>query len=197
MRKTSVMPSITTLRFGIPAAFAYPHRSVLRVPAFFVFRSRRSVTPRARGIDAALADVRCPSRHSMDQWKGRALFTFSARRHLAVQTPHLLRVLLLVHNARILLKHLLAAAVIALVLCSGILFRAAAMQRAAVAPEAHCVFHVIGLFHAPQGGRVVLRSVSVLATAFAPHGAVVFRKGFSGMLRAHHLVVIAVLPPSL
>jgi hypothetical protein len=104
-------------------------------------------------------------------------------------------VLLLVHNARILLKHPLAAAVIALVLCSGILLRAAAMQSAAVAPEAHCVFHVIGLFHVLQGGRVVLRSVSVLATAFAPHGAVVFRTGFSGMLRAHHLVVMPVLPP--
>ena len=131
----------------------------------------------------------------MDQRKGRALFTFSARRHLALQTPHLLRVLLIVHNARILLKHLLVAAVIALVLCSGILFRAAAMQSAALAPEAHCVFLVIGLFHVLQGGRVVLRSVSVLAKTFAPHGAVVFRTGFSEMLRAHHLVIMAVLPP--
>jgi hypothetical protein len=133
----------------------------------------------------------------MDQRKGRAFCTLCARRHLAVQTPHLLHVLLLVHNARILLKHLLAAAVIALVVCTGILLRAAALQSAAVAPEAHCVLHVVGIFQALQGGCVVLRPVPVLATAFAAHGAVVSRKGFSGMFRAHHVVVMHVLLPSL
>ena len=159
--------------------------------------SRRSVTPRARGVNAALADVRCPSSHSMDQGSGRAYCTFCARWHLAIQTPHLLQVLLLVHNARILLKPLLAAAVIALVVCTGILLRAAALQSAAVAPEAHCVLHVVGIFQALQGGCVVLRPVPVLATAFAAHGAVVSRKGFSGMFRAHHVVVMPVLLPSL